>query len=59
MKTNNIPETVNKSTALIVLMMLIFAGCIGYAFGADAGYAKGLQDATRLRTLSPEPIQMP
>lgn len=59
MKTIKLPETIDRSTVLLVFGLIVFSGMIGFAFGADAGYAKGFQDGSQSRTVSPIPLQMP
>ena len=39
-----VPETVSKTTVLICLGFCLISGMLGFAFGADAGYDKGLKD---------------
>lgn len=53
-----LPETVSKTTVLVCLGLCIFSGMIGFAFGADAGYAKGVQDCTT-HSIEPVNIQAP
>jgi hypothetical protein len=38
------PETIKKEYFVVATIILVLAVAIGYAFGADAGYKKGLED---------------
>ena len=58
-ENNKTPETVSKTTAVIVFLLVVFAGFTGYSFGADAGYAKGYQDCTAHIPLESLPLQSP
>ena len=42
--TENENNKIKKEVVLIFLALCIFCGMVGYSFGADAGYAKGLSD---------------
>lgn len=37
-------NTIKKEYFLVFIIFLVLAVAIGYAFGADAGYKKGLED---------------
>lgn len=52
-------KTINKEIIFLFLGLCIFCGMIGYAFGADAGYAKGFQDCTQNLRINPLPLQSP
>ena len=49
---------INKQSALLLVLLLVFTAFTGYAFGADAGYLKGRQDCS-LQPINSQPIQMP
>ena len=38
------PETIKKEYFVVATIILVLAVAIGYSFGADAGYKKGLED---------------
>ena len=38
------PETIKKEYFVVATIILVLAVAIGYAFGTDAGYKKGLED---------------
>jgi hypothetical protein len=38
------PETIKKEYFVVATIFLVLAVAIGYSFGADAGYKKGLED---------------
>ena len=54
-----IPETISKTTVLVCLALFLFCGIIGFAFGADAGYNKGLQDCSQHHTIAPTILESP
>ena len=37
-------NTINRDLFLVFTILVVLAVAIGYAFGADAGYKKGLED---------------
>lgn len=45
-------STIKKEYFLFFIIFLVFAAAIGYAFGADAGYRKGLEDGGHQPTAS-------
>ena len=45
-------STIKKEYFLAFTIFLVFAAAIGYAFGADAGYKKGLEDGGHRPTAS-------
>ena len=54
----NPPQSVSKTTAVILVLLYVFTAFTGYAFGVDAGYLKGRQDCSE-RSLATEEIRMP
>lgn len=56
--TENENNKIKKEVVLIFLALCIFCGMVGYSFGADAGYAKGLSDCSQ-RSIAPISIQSP
>lgn len=52
-------DTIKRENVLIVLLLCLFCGVVGYAFGADAGYARGAKDCTQGMHLSPTSIEPP
>jgi hypothetical protein len=52
------PEnTISKTMALSIVVICFFTGFLGYAFGADAGYKKAMDDCRSLP--APEVIISP
>ena len=55
--SKNLEDKISKTMALVILAICLFSGFLGYAFGADAGYAKAMDDCRHLPV--PEVIVSP
>lgn len=54
-----IPETIDKTVALIILALVVASGIVGFCFGTGIGYTKGFNTCAALRTIEPVPLQTP
>lgn len=49
---NMLENTISRDLFLVFTILVVLAVAIGYAFGADAGYKKGLEDGGHQPTAS-------